>query len=187
MIKVKEAIQEMKAGEQFKVFIDNDTSLKNLITFLKDHGIEPDISTSGQVHTLIAHRPSTNFTHADPTAYCDSTVSISDYVVCITSELMGEGDPELGKVLMETFVDNLKLQEMLPTHVVLYNGGVKLAVKQSPACKSLSELEELGTRIMLCGTCIDHFGLQYDIGVGMISNMVVITETLVSAAHVITP
>ncbi len=26
-------------------------------------------------------------------------------MVCIKSELMGEGDPELGKVLMETFVD----------------------------------------------------------------------------------
>jgi hypothetical protein len=39
----------------------------------------------------------------------------------------------------------------------------------------------------LCGTCIDHYGLQFDIGVGMISNMVVITETLASAGHVITP
>ena len=85
---------------------------------------------------------------------------------------MGEGDPELGKLLMETFVDNLKLQEHLPTHVVMYNGGVKLAMKASPVCSSLSELEELGCRIMLCGTCIDHYGLQYEIGVGMISNMV---------------
>ena len=88
---------------------------------------------------------------------------------------------------METFVDSLKLQEHLPTHVVLYNSGVKLAMKQSSVCTSLSELEELGTRIMLCGTCIEHYGLQYDIGVGMISNMVVITETLASAGHVLTP
>ena len=82
---------------------------------------------------------------------------------------------------------NLKLQEQLPTHVVLYNAGIKLAMKQSPVCKSLSELEELGTRIMLCGSCIDHYGLQYDIGVGMISNMVTITETLANAGHVINP
>jgi selenium metabolism protein YedF len=100
---------------------------------------------------------------------------------------MGDGDPELGSLLMETFMDNLKLQEQLPTHVVLYNGGVKLAMKESPVCSSLSELEELGIRIMLCGTCIDHYGLQFDIGVGMISNMVVITETLAAAGHVVTP
>jgi len=79
------------------------------------------------------------------------------------------------------------LQEQLPTHVVLYNGGVKLAMKQSAVCNSLTELEELGTRIMLCGTCIDHYGLQMDIGVGMISNMVVITETLALAGHVVNP
>ena len=100
---------------------------------------------------------------------------------------MGDGDPELGQLLMETFVDNLKLQEQLPSHVILYNGGVKLAMKDSPVCNSLTELEELGTRIMLCGTCIDHYGLQFDIGVGMISNMVVITETLAAAGHVVNP
>jgi selenium metabolism protein YedF len=100
---------------------------------------------------------------------------------------MGEGDPELGKVLMETFLDSLKLQGQLPTHVILYNSGVKLAMKQSPVCSSLSELEEMGTRIVLCGTCIDHFGLQYEIGVGMISNMMTITETMASAGHVIYP
>ena len=108
-------------------------------------------------------------------------------MVCIKSDLLGDGDPELGKILMETFVENLKLQEQLPTHVVLYNGGVKLAMKQSPVCQALTELEELGIRIMLCGTCIDHYGIQMDIGVGMISNMVVITETLAATGHVVTP
>ena len=100
---------------------------------------------------------------------------------------MGDGDPELGKVLMETFVDNLKLQEQLPSHVVLYNGGVKLAMKSSTVCSSLAELEEVGTRIMLCGTCIDHYGIQLDLGEGMISTMVVITETLAAAGPLVTP
>lgn len=110
-----------------------------------------------------------------------------DYVVCIHSNLMGGGDPELGKVLMETFINNMKHQEKLPTHVVLYNTGVRLAMKQSPVCSSLSELEEMGTRIILSGTCIDHFGIQYEIGVGIICNMLVITEILASAGHVVYP
>jgi len=111
----------------------------------------------------------------------------NDYVVCIKSELMGEGDPELGRVLMETFVNNLGLQAQLPTHVLLYNGGVRLAMKSSPVCASLTELEELGTRVMLCGTCIDHYGLHYDIAVGMITDMVVITGILAAAGHVVYP
>jgi selenium metabolism protein YedF len=111
----------------------------------------------------------------------------SNYVVCIASDLMGSGDPELGKSLMESFVTNLKFQEHLPTHVVLYNSGVRLAMKQSPVCGALSELMELGTRIVLSGACIDHFGIQYDIGVGVISNMLVITGILTSAGHVVHP
>lgn len=186
LIMLKEALLDLRTGEKIQVEIDNDTSLKNLLSYLKDQGVEPEVSTSGNVHTIVAPRPEMDLEATSPEVYCTTDVPAS-YVVCIKGELMGDGDPELGKLLMETFVGNLKLQEHLPTHVLLYNGGVKLAMKGSPSCSSLTELEELGIRIMLCGTCIDHYGLQYDIGVGMISNMLVITETLASAGHVVTP
>jgi selenium metabolism protein YedF len=186
LIMLKDALIGMEAGEEIQVETDNDTSLKNLVTYLKDQGVEPAVSTEGGVHRLVAKKPARELTGSDPAAYCGSD-GRTDYVVCIKGELMGEGDPELGKLLMETFINNLKLQEQLPTHLILYNGGVKLAMKQSPVASSLCELEELGTRVMLCGTCIDHYGLQYDIAVGMISNMIVITETLASAGHVVYP
>jgi len=187
LIMLKEALQEISVGESLSIITDNETSLKNLITFLKDQGAEAKVTTSGKVHTIITIRPDSNLTDTEPELYCESCLPINTYVVCIQNNLMGSGDPELGKVLMESFLENLKLQENLPTHVVLLNAGVKLAMKQSPVCSALSELEELGTRIMLCGTCIDHYGLQYDIAVGMISNMVVITETLAATGHVIYP
>ena len=186
LIMLKEALLDLKSGEEIRVETDNDTSLKNLLSYLKDQGVEPEVSSAGTVHTLVAPKPDQDIASSNATIYCTTDLPIS-YVVCIKGELMGDGDPELGRLLMETFMDNLKLQEQLPTHVVLYNGGVKLAMKDSPVCNSLTELEELGTRIMLCGTCIDHYGLQFDIGVGMISNMVVITETLAAAGHVVTP
>lgn len=187
LIMLKEALQETKDGEKITVYTDNDTSLKNMITYLKDHGVHPEVTTEGKVHKIITSRPEESLSNSNPEDYCETCIPMKDYVVCIKSELMGEGDPELGKLLMETFVENLKLQEQLPTHVVLYNAGIKLAMKQSQVCKSLSELEELGTRIMLCGTCVEHYGLQYDIGVGMISNMVTITETMAATGHVIIP
>ncbi len=186
LIMLKEALLDLEAGEKIRVETDNDTSLKNLTTYLRDQGVEPEVSTAGTIHTLLALKPEKDLAGSNPVIYCTTDLPTS-YVVCIKSEEMGDGDPELGKLLMETFMDNLKLQEQLPTHVVLYNGGVKLAMKESPVCSSLSELEDLGIRIILCGTCIDHYGLQFDIGVGMISNMVVITETLATAGHVLTP
>jgi selenium metabolism protein YedF len=186
LIMLKEALQSLEEGTRLAVVTDSDTSLKNMVTYLKDNGVEPEVTTKGKKHTIVTDRPASSLEESNPAAYCQ-TDPPDDYVVCIKSELMGEGDPELGRLLMETFVENLKLQEKLPTHVVLYNSGVKLATRQSPLCSSLTELEELGTRIMLCGTCIDHYDIQYDIAVGMISNMVVITETLASAGHVIYP
>jgi len=109
------------------------------------------------------------------------------YVVCLRSDMMGSGDPDLGTGLMESFVESLNFQEELPSHVLLYNTGVRLGMKQSPACRSLSELEEKGSRIILSGTCVDHFGIQYDLGVGRISNMLLITGILVSADRVVCP
>ncbi len=187
LIMLKEALLEVNAGDQLQVITDNPTSLKNLLSYLRDQGANPEVSTEGKVHTIDTLRPEAPVADSDPAAYCTTGTVINDYVVCLKSSLMGEGDPDLGKVLMETFVENLKLQNHLPTHVVLFNSGVKLAMKESPVCSSLSELEELGCRIMLCGTCIDHYGLQYEIGVGMISNMVSITEILIQTGHVITP
>jgi selenium metabolism protein YedF len=186
LIMLKEALLGLSDGEEIRVEIDNDTSLKNLVTYLRDQGEEPAVSSAGKVHTLVARKPQKDLTATDAAIYCTTDLP-TNYVVCIKSELMGEGDPELGRILMETFVNNLKLQEQLPSHVVLYNGGVKLAMKQSPVCSALSELEAMGIRIMLCGTCVDYYGLQMELGVGMISNMVVITETLASAGHVVTP
>lgn len=187
LIMLKEGLVGKKPGEKLKVETDNETSLKNLLSFLRDQGVEPEYTNSGRVFTLVTTVPEINPEEVRAEDYCSTEGSENDYVVCIKSELMGEGDPELGKILMETFVSHLKLQDLLPSHVVLYNGGVKLAQKSSPVCDALAELEELGTRIMLCGTCIEHYGIQKDIAVGMISNMVVITETLASAGHVVNP
>ena len=186
LIMLKEALQSIGDGDQVKVITDSDTSLKNMVTYLKDNGVDPEVTSKGKQHTLVTDRPADPVENTDPAAYCE-TYADASYVVCIKGELMGEGDPELGKLLMETFLENLKLQELLPTHVVLYNGGVKLALKGTATGAALAELEEMGTRIMLCGTCIDHYAVQYDIAVGMISNMVVITETLAAAGHVVYP
>jgi len=187
LIKLKEALQSLEEGNRLTVITDNDTSLKNMVAYLKENGVDPEVTSEGKLHTILTGRPSGDLEGVDPAAYCDNDTRANDYAVCIKSEWMGEGDPALGKLLMETFLENLKLQEQLPTHIVLYNSGVNLATRQSPVCSSLTELEELGTRIMLCGTCVDHYGVQYDIAVGMISNMVSLTEILASAGHVVYP
>ncbi|MEZ5071898.1 MAG: sulfurtransferase-like selenium metabolism protein YedF [Bacteroidales bacterium] len=187
LILLKEALEGLEAGVDVTVLTDNETSLKNMCNYLRDQGVEPGVEEEGGVHTIRTLSPGPVIRDSRPEAYCSTDAPATDYVVCIKGELMGDGDPELGRLLMTTFVDHLKLQKQLPTHVVLYNGGVKLATRQAPTCAALSELEETGIRIVLCGTCVEHYGIQYDLGVGMISNMVVITEILAGAGHVLNP
>lgn len=187
LIMLKEGLEGLKTGEEVKVITDNETSLSNLVNYLNDHGAETNVHSEGPVHTISTRKPDSSFEQSDPAAYCCPENDQGTYVVSISRGLMGDGDPELGKVLMETFLDHLKLQENLPTHIVLYNGGVKLAMKGTATCQSLNDLEEIGCRVMLCGTCVDHYGIQFEIGVGMISNMVTITETLAATGHVVSP
>ena len=104
----------MESGEEMIVHTDNETSLKNLVTFLEDQGSEPEVISEGSSHTIKTAWTAKGELEVDPQKYCDNDPANKDYVVCIKGELMGEGDPELGKILMETFLDNLKLQGQLP-------------------------------------------------------------------------
>ena len=72
-----------------------------------------------------------------------------------------------------------------PQLVALMNEGVKLALKNTSSCDHLSALRKKGTRILVCGTCTNHFGITADIGAGVISNMFEITEALLSADKIL--
>ena len=187
LIMLKDAMKEMQTGEKIEVLTDNETSHKNLVTFLRDQGVEPEVLKQGNVYSIRADVPSKDMTGVNPESYCSPGNSFNDYTICIKKTTMGDGDPELGRILMEAFINHLDQQETLPSHIIFYNEGVKLTTKDSPVLETLLELEKAGTRIIVCGTCIDFYELQKETGVGMISNMVVITEKLKNTGHVIYP
>jgi len=185
LIMLKQALLEMNEGDEAEILTDNDTSFKNLTTFLNDQGAGWTHKKDGRTYTIYTSKPAKDLSEVDAAAYCSS--GSSEYVICIKSERMGEGDPELGNILIKAFINSLKDQDKLPTHIVFYNSGVKLTVKNSPVIDALKALEEDGIRIIVCGTCIDFYGLKEELGVGMISNMYSITETLANTGHVVEP
>jgi len=106
-------------------------------------------------------------------------------VVTISSDSMGRGDEELGRVLLRNYLHTLTELEPRPDVLVFFNNGVRLAVLESPAVEDLRTLSHLGVKLLLCGTCVNTFGIKEDIGVGEISNMYAISETMLRAASVI--
>ncbi len=77
---LKEVLLQTEPGKQVKVITDNETSLKNLVTYLKDQGIDPEVSSEGKVHTIVAERPLSPVPDTDPADYC--TVRIYSQRLC---------------------------------------------------------------------------------------------------------
>jgi selenium metabolism protein YedF len=112
--------------------------------------------------------------------------NIGDTVVLIRSDTIGQGDDELGATLMMNFLHHLSSAEPAPQFVVLMNAGVKLAVEGSEVLDSLQRLEERGTTVLACGTCLQFFKLDDKQKAGKTSNMPEIIKTLLDSSKVIT-
>jgi selenium metabolism protein YedF len=105
-------------------------------------------------------------------------------VLCATDRL-GYGDDALGLKLMASFVRTLK--EMGPElwRLVFVNNGVKLAVEGSELLPDLKSYERDGTKILVCGTCLNHFNLLDKKQVGETTNMLDIVTAMQLADKVV--
>lgn len=106
------------------------------------------------------------------------------FVVAIGSDEMGQGSHELGKILMKSFIGALTEHDPVPDTMVFVNAGVRLTTAGSTALEDLKELEEAGTRLLSCGTCLNYFELG-EPEVGSISNMAAILEVMAGADRLI--
>lgn len=111
----------------------------------------------------------------------------ADLVVLISSDVLGRGDDALGAILMGSFLDTLSAGTDQLSHLIFVNGGAKLVVEGSEALPQLQQLEELGARVLTCGTCLKYFGIGDELAVGKVSNMLEIIETLAGAEKIIRP
>lgn len=111
----------------------------------------------------------------------------SPAVVVIASDTMGRGDDELGHLLVRSYLHTLTEVSPRPDTLIFYSSGVRLAVEGSPALDDLRALADRGVRVLLCGTCLNHFGLKEKVAVGEISNMYAISETMLTAGKVVSP
>ena len=108
-------------------------------------------------------------------------------VVVLSDNRMGRGDDVLGDVLIRAFIHTLAQLKPLPATIICYNAGVKLVVKDSTVLDDLQQLAKAGVDILVCGTCVNYFGLGDQIAAGRISNMYDILETMAGAARLVRP
>jgi selenium metabolism protein YedF len=190
LIAAKRALKETAEGESFIVLTDNKTSFDNLSRFLKDNKAEIQVSETAGVWTLKIKKTSVDMIKPNEEEYCAPEIAHfekGNYVVVISSDKMGEGDEQLGLLLMTTFINAMKELDELPQKLLFYNNGVKLVTNNSPVIETLRDLEKMGVELMLCGTCVNHYSLASEIGAGTISNMYTMAGIMASSVKVLKP
>lgn len=173
VLRCKDAVERLNP-ERIIVAVDNEAARDNVSRFLGTRGYQVEAAQSGGEYLVTGTR-----SHGDQTqpgadgqaAASDAGTASQKILVFIGSEVIGSGDDSLGSRLMFNFLATLKEMGSELWRIILVNGGVRLAVPGSPCLDQLAALEQAGVSILVCGTCLEHFGLTGQRQVGQVTNM----------------
>ena len=122
VIKAKRALSEMKSGT-LEVLVDNDVAVENLkrMAGSAECGFRFEKDGSGVFHVFILKDKETAAPTEDPAEKSDACMPCSGGSVTaavISSETMGSGDDELGKILMRGFIFALTQMPQPPSVLI---------------------------------------------------------------------
>lgn len=189
VIKAKEALKDMSQGT-LRILVDNEIAVQNVMKLGNYEGLNPVSEKKSETEFEILF--SVNGEQKELEQKMDAAECVPDtrkkgLVAVLSSEQMGSGDEELGKLLMKGFVYALTKLEELPETILMYHGGAKLGVEGSSSLEDLKTLEAQGVEILTCGTCLNYYNLTDHLKVGGVTNMYEIAEKMTGARLVIRP
>ena len=209
VVKTKKAIEKLEKPDTVETLVDNEIAVENLKKMASQMGFAVSDSkinsgysvkiTVDDIDKINDNKMSATNAKATSEAKANSIKTGADdmvscniknsgeKVVVIKSEFMGDGDNELGKVLIKGFIYALSQQDELPQTMLFYNGGAKITSEGSESIEDLKALEEKGVKIFTCGTCLNYYGLTEKLCVGEVTNMYEITKKLTEASLIVCP
>lgn len=188
VVETKKVLSSLDEGDIVEVIVDNFIAIQNLNKLAEQSKCNfsyEKIDEDNYISKFVVTREINS--KMDLEIECNPSSNLSNTIVVLSSDKMGEGDEKLGHVLMKGFIYALTEQEVLPKTILLYNNGAKLSVEGCDSLPDLKLLESQGVEIMTCGTCLNHYGLTEKLAVGTVTNMYVIVEKQMSARKVIQP
>ena len=109
-----------------------------------------------------------------------------DFLLVITSAEFGVGEQDLGAKLTELFFNVWSNSEQRPAKMIFVNSGIFLTTVGSPVEDKLKRLQEEGTEISSCITCLTYFGRMEKVVVGKRSDMKDTVNSLARFKKVVT-
>jgi len=182
VLQTKTAI-EAEQLNTVRVVVDNEAAQQNIKRFLESQGFEIALEKDTDGYFVIGKCDATTVTEREAAPAAE--VGQTKIMVMIATDRLGYGDDGLGLKLMVNFIRTLK--EMGPDlwRLVFVNNGVKLTVQGSEVLSELTQLENSGFQILVCGTCLTHFDLLEHKQVGETTNMLDIVTAMQLADKVI--
>lgn len=173
----------MTDNEEILTVVDNRTASENVAKLARKMKAEVTIVEEAEDYfkIMIKKTAADKAVNKAEAAVGSESESKQKKVYLVASDTLGEGEEELGKILIKGFLSTLLDIKPLPEKVIFLNAGVKLAVLEKDVTAVLSDLEAAGVKILLCGTCLDYYNLSDQVEVGEVSNMYEIVDSLNSS------
>lgn len=177
VIKTKKALDSINQGIVI-AFVDNDIARENVMLFAKNAGFNTDVEKKeGGYQITITKGEAGPIVRVEPEP---STVYL------VTSNMLGQGPPDLGEVLMKSLMLTLTETDPPPQALLFLNSGILMTCEGSSVIGQLHSLSLKGTVLISCGTCLEYYKLKNRLKAGRVGNMLEINGYLSKAAKVIT-
>lgn len=179
------AKQQLDKGEQkLTVMVDNETAVENLKRLASHCGAETEVEYRTDGIAVIFNGGNADTEQKNISDICECKKG--GYTIFFGKDYVGEGDYTLGNNLAKMALYTLSESDDAPGCVIFMNSGVKLPTSEKmDIINSLSVLQSKGTEILVCGTCLNYYGLTDKLKIGTVSNMYEIMEKLKEAEKII--
>ena len=183
VLQTKATLQEEKPNS-VRVVVDNAASQQNVQRFLESQDFQTKLEQTGDDYLVIGTCDTEPGQQIQPPVE-QQTDELKKIMVMCATDRIGFGDDELGLALMVNFLRTLKEMGDELWRLVFVNNGVKLTIDGSEVLEDLKGYEKGGLKILVCGTCLNHFNLLERKQVGETTNMLDIVTTMQLADKVI--
>ena len=185
VIMTKKELEGMGPGE-LEVVVDNEGAKENVSRLAMSQGHNYEIKEVGKFYYITIKKGNTEEkTEVCPVMDMEAPAVKRGPVILIGSDKLGEGDAKLGGALMKSYIYALTEAGIKPEGMLFLNAGVRLTTEGSDVIESIKKLEEQGTEILSCGTCLEFYGLSGKLLVGNVTNMYTIVEKMNGSSNTI--
>ncbi|MCG8482147.1 MAG: sulfurtransferase-like selenium metabolism protein YedF [Clostridia bacterium] len=175
--------KEMESHSKIITIVDNEIAKQNVERLANNMDYDIDINKKDEDYYIALTKTGSN--EKDNLDIQPVTIENPLTALLLSSDKLGKGSEELGKILMKGYLYTLTEIKPYPSSILMMNEGVKLATENEDAIKNLKKMEEEGVEIIVCGTCLDYYQCTDDLKVGIVGNMYSIVEKMNQAQKLI--